>query len=304
MKSLCHIAFLLCGLLVVPPTYGQSPAAEKAETRMAELQTLLAMAPTDEARLAASDELADICRKLIRQKEAFDYPFALLHKVNTLTSPDGAFRIFNWNIPLTDGTYRYRLLVWPKGAKKSLEAGDNAELEREDRRTTIDADRWYGALYYEVHPVKVDGRTVYTVLGWDGHDAVSTKKVLDVLVLDGKNDLSFGYPIFETESGDFVHRRVFEYADDAVMNLKWVEAKDAIVFDKLEPRLGGAKGNYAYYGPGTGYAGYRLEDGRWRLVETMDMSRPQNRRNDARFNFPDRPDFSRQRDTINPLIGR
>ena len=141
-------------------------------------------------------------------------------------------------------------------------------------------------------------------MGWDGNDAVSTIKLLDALVFEGKKDLYFGYPIFETDDGSHVNRRVFEYASDAVMNLKWVADKNAIVFDRLEPRVRGAEGNYAFYGPGTGYSGYTESKGKWELHETMDMRRPRDRANDARFNFPERPDFSRKRDTINPLIGQ
>lgn len=274
------------------------------ETRMAELQTLIGSAQTDRERIAASNELAELCRDVAKEPEAFEYAFAQAFKVNSLTSPDGAFRIFNWNVPLQDGSFQYRLFVWPKGTKKLIEVHDHGQLTHDDELATYGTENWYGALYYEIHPVKTDGKTVYTLVGWDGNNAISTKKVLDVLVFDGKKDLYFGYPIFEMEPGKYVNRRVFEYAEDAIMNLRWVDTKSAIVFDRLEPRVSGAEGNYAYYGPGTGYSGYKQQKGKWMLEENMDMTRPRDKSNDARFNFPDRPDFSRKRDTINPLIGQ
>ena len=58
--------------------------------------------------------------------------------------------------------------------------------------------------------------------------------MLDVLVIDKKQKASLGAPIFEIEE-ELASRRVFEYASDAVMNLKWLEAKQMIIFDNLEP---------------------------------------------------------------------
>lgn len=269
---------------------------------MLEHQTQIGSGLTDRERLEASDRLEDLLRSAFKKPGAFDHPFASLTKVASLKSPDGNFRLFNWNVPLTDGTFAYRLLVLREGEKKAIEVKDTEELTHDDENREFDGENWYGAIYYEIHPMKYDGEKVYTLVGWDGHDGLSTKKVLDVLVFEKKNRVSFGLPIFEKDD-EYVMRRVFEYSDDVVMNLRWIEAKDAIVFDKLVPTVGGLKGNYAYYGPGTGYSAYVEEKGRWKLEEDFDMSRPRDNRNDARFNFPDRPDFSRDRDKVNPLTG-
>ncbi|HLV53506.1 MAG TPA: hypothetical protein VKY29_05770 [Cryomorphaceae bacterium] len=298
------IGLLAVFLMFAAKAPAQDAKIDRLEERMVELQERIGGGDTDADKRAASDELAEVVRSIAKHPDAYEHPFVRAFKVNSQLSPDKAFRIFNWNVLLADGTSEYRLFLWPEGSKKLLEAHDRRELTHGDERAVFESDDWYGALYYEIHPIRSEGRTLYTLVGWDGNDGISTKKVLDVLVFDGKQDFHFGHPVFAVGDDVYVNRRIFEYSADAVMNLRWVDTEKAIVFDRLEPRVRGAENNYAFYGPGTGYSGYTMHKGKWVLHENMEMARPRNRENDARFNFPDRPDFTRKRDTINPLIGR
>jgi len=270
------------------------------EREMAAWQRKIGNAATEENRLQASEEFERLLVEAFEVEGVFDYPFDSLPKVSKLKSGDGVFRIFNWNVPLEDEKNTYRLyLLFPKG--KYVRFEDTSELNRKDEKVNLKADEWYGALYYELHALKVKRDTYYTLIGWDGNDDLTTKKVLDVLVLN-KKKVSLGFPLFEKE-GDLLHRRVFEYANDVVMNLKWLEPKEMIVFDRLEPKVKGLEGNYAYYGPSTAFNGYSREKDRWKLNEFIDMTRPKSAESGAQFNFPDRPDFKRKRGEKNPLIG-
>jgi hypothetical protein len=56
-------------------------------------------------------------------------------------------------------------------------------------------ERWYGALYYEVIPVKKGGRTLYTLLGWKGYSKAETRKVIEMLSFKGGKP-RFGAPVF------------------------------------------------------------------------------------------------------------
>lgn len=293
---IASVTLLFC---IVFSAQGQDPA--ELEKEMALLQKQIGKAPTAKERLEASDQFEVLLLECFGSKETFEYPFSNLSKVAKLTPEDGAFRVFNWNIPLEEGKHAFRMyLLLPNG--KFIKFKDTQELRHENQSRSIESDDWYGALYYEIHPVKVKRETYYTLIGWDGNDELTTKKVIDVLVFEKKNKVTLGFPLFENE-GNLLHRRLFEYADDVVFNLKWLEPKEMIIFDRLEPKSQNLEGNYAFYGPSTAYDGYEWDGNVWKLNEFVDMTRPKSAESGAQFNFPDRPDFNRKREKNNPLIG-
>lgn len=294
-----RIAFFF--LMLTSPVLAQSQSLAELEKEMAVLQDSIGNAASAEMRLQYSDEFESSLLEAFEYEEAFTYEFSALPKVSKLKPEDESFRLFNWNIPLDDGKHAFRMYVlFPKG--KYVRFEDSSELNRENENLELQPDEWYGAIYYDLLPVKVKRETYYTLIGWDGNDALTTKKVLDVLVVEKRKKAYLGFPIFEKD-GDLLHRRVFEYAEDVVMNLKWLEPKEMIIFDRLEPTLQSLKGNYAFYGPSTAYDGYAWERDYWKLNEVIDMTRPRSAESGAQFNFPDRPDFKRKRKEGNPLIG-
>ncbi|HKK40029.1 MAG TPA: hypothetical protein VJ949_11470, partial [Cryomorphaceae bacterium] len=279
-----------------------SQTLQELESEMAALQEVVGSGSTTDERLDASAKFEDILIEAFDFKETFEYPFAALPKLVKHSPDDEEFRMFNWNIPLDEGQHAYRMYVlFPNGKYQRFD--DSQELKHEDESIKLKPEDWYGALYYELHSVKVKRDTYYTLIGWDGNDELTTKKVLEVLVLEKKNKVSLGFPIFEKDD-DLVYRRVFEYAKEGVMNLKWLEPKEMIIFDRLEPKTQNLEGNYAFYGPGTAHNGYEWEGGYWKLHEFIDMSRPKSSETGAQFNFPERPDLNRKREKTNPLIGK
>jgi hypothetical protein len=60
-------------------------------------------AKTLKEKLVLNTRFENTLRKALRYDEAFTYKFNALSKVmSTKTSPDNAFRIFNWNIEVPD----------------------------------------------------------------------------------------------------------------------------------------------------------------------------------------------------------
>ena len=89
-------------------------------------------------------------------KEAFQFSFNGVKSISILTSPDSAFRIFNWEISYLDGTNRYECLLLKK-------MGNSYELERlqpydsiVDREVLmnkqLNSQNWLSALYYKIIP--------------------------------------------------------------------------------------------------------------------------------------------------------
>ncbi|MFT6997941.1 MAG: hypothetical protein ACJAQ4_001698 [Cryomorphaceae bacterium] len=293
------IATTLVLLIAVFLAQGQS--LQELETEMAIFQDKVGNGLTSDERLEASANFEKLLVQAFGIEGTFEYTFFSIPNVAKHMPEDGAFRVFNWNIPLEDGQHSFRMYVlFPNGKYQRFD--DTKSLGHEDESTSIKPENWYGALYYELRLVKVKRNTYYTLIGWDGNDELTTIKVLDVLVLERKNKASLGFPIFEKD-GDLMHRRVFEYAKDVTVNLKWLEPKKMIIFDRLEPKTQNLAGNYAFYGPSTAFNGYEWEGDYWKLNEFVDMSRPKDSKSGAQFNFPDRPDLNRKRKETNPLIG-
>jgi len=294
---------LLCCVLFLQSLFSLGQDLPDLESQIAELQTILAEGKTEADRLDASDQIAVLIEENSTLNGVFEYPFHKLINIGILESGDGEFRLFNWNVPLDGEMFTYRaLLLFPDGEIVQLE--DSRELTRDLRTRVLEVSEWYGALYFEIHPVKTRKRKYYALVGWDGNNSLSNKKVLDALVIDKKKNVQLGLDVFQSE-GIYLRRRIFEYSDKVVMTLRYIEPKEAIVFDVLEPLQSGLKGQYQFYGPSTVYSGYVLEkDGTWRLEEVMDMSRPKDAEKGAQFNFPDKPQLDRQRKKVNPLTGQ
>lgn len=277
---------------------------DSLEAEMAKYQSMVAEGATDAARQEASENMRTVLIAAFAEDSVFEHPFYKLNRMACITSFDGAFRLFNWNQPHLDGTQSYyAFILFPeKGAYVELK--DNADLDDTILNKTLTPDEWYGALYYEIFPVKHKGETFYSIMGWDGNDNLSNKKILDVLNIDKKQHVTLGRPIYQL-GDDFVNRRVFEYAEQARINLRYLIPKEAIIYDRLQPEKSGLEGQYEYYIPSTTYDGYVLNNkGLWELHEYFDMTRPKSAETGAQFNFPDKVNFERKRSDTDPLRGK
>lgn len=294
-------SFLVTSVALLLSVASFAANLESLEQKIADKQEELTAGVNDDIRDKASREIRDLLLKAFSKEESFDYPFDKFIAISTIKSPDNAFRFFNWTQPRLDGTYSYYAFVLLPQKGEYVELSDNQKLSLDLENKELTADKWYGALYYEIFPVKVKKEEYYVLMGWDGNNSLSNKKVLDALVIDKKGGITFGKPVFQSTDG-MKKRRVFEYAKAAILNLRFMKSKEAIVFDRLEPEKSGLAGQYAFYIPSTAYNGYKLNrDGAWDLIEFLDMSRPESEEKGAEFNFPQKVKFDRHRNNTNPI---
>ena len=131
----------------------------------------------------------------------------------------------------------------------------------------IDAKNWYGALYYKILPIEYNGKTDYTLLGWDGGTSESNFKIIDVLTFSG-NNVKLGSPVF-IKKKEVLKRVVFEYSDKSSMSLKYEDKYDRIVFDHLSPESPSLAGVYSFYVPDFSYDAYIWDNESWVLNEDV-----------------------------------
>ena len=245
---------------------------------LAERETLLNQ-KLENLRNAKNDEEVDSLNTIfklemlsfLKLEGAFTYPITKLKTVALLDSPDKLVRILNWNLEYSDMSYSYCAYVmrWDENKEeiKITELVDKLDPYTAKPEGVIDAKNWYGALYYKIVPIEYNGKTEYTLLGWDGGTTDSNFKIIDVLTFVG-NSVKLGSPLFK-QKNSFAKRMVFEYSDKSSMSLKYDEQLNRIVFDHLSPEAPSLKGVYAFYVPDFSYDALIWEEDKWLLKEDV-----------------------------------
>ncbi len=219
---------------------------------------------------------------------SFNFPFDSLKSISIQTSSDKRFRIFSWHVMNADGSYRYYGSVQMNSTDGKLQMFPLVDYTagfKNPADSVTSNDKWYGAQYYKIISVLNNVKTPYYVLlGWKGNNVRSTKKVIDVIHFKD-NKAYFGMPVFDGDKDKPTQKRViFEYVRKASMVLNWDPKTSTIIFDHLAPPDDRLKGNFELYGPDFSYDGYRLANGRWRLVEDLKVA---NQPTDQDDNFND-----------------
>jgi hypothetical protein len=227
----------------------------------------------------------------LKMPNSFDFGFDSLKTISIQPSPDGNFRIFSWYVLNQDGSYRYYGTVQmntPDGKLQMFPLTDYTSFIKSPADTVTTNEKWYGAQYYKIIPVTRNARTPYYILlGWKGNTLKTTKKVIEVLYFkDGK--AYFGMPVFDADKEHPNKQRIiFEYSRQVSMMLRYLP-DGRIVFDHLSPPNPDLKGKPDSYGPDMTYDGFRLVNGRWRLIQDLELKNPPSEL-DEQFNDPRKP---------------
>jgi hypothetical protein len=271
-------------LLLVGGFDARGQAEEKG--RIANHLKALSSAPNNATQDSLSAWITLDLRTLLDKEGALSDSFADL-PMTRVDAPDGAFRLFTWNLPRADGSHLYNGMLLVRTAK------GQALYELRDMTSKIPApevpelgpDRWYGALYYEVVPVKSGSRTLYTLLGWKGYSRAENRKVIEVLSFKGGKP-RFGAPVFGTGKLKAM-RKVYAYAHEASMTLRYDASVEGIIMDHLSPSRPDMVGQPAFYGPDMTHDAYFWHKGEWWFGPQIDLRDPG--KNVKPFRAPNRP---------------
>lgn len=204
---------------------------------------------TNEIKYQANKEHITILKNLINKNGSFDKNFNALKTISILQK--NKLKIYNWVIPLTDGTFEYFAFLQYKKSKTDflvIELIDKSDQIKSPENKVLTSKSWYGALYHHIIYNKDLGENYYTLLGWDGNNNLTNKKIIDVINISDNGMVRIGAPIFKMEKKT-QKRIIFEYSEDAMMSLKYHNELEKIVFDFLVPTSSKLVGVYEYYGP-------------------------------------------------------
>ncbi len=238
-------------------------AFQQQEQRLSALSRQFIAGKTDAVRRASALKVYEDLGNVLAAPNSWNYPFDTLRQaaVSVLTAKDGLCRLFTWNLILKDGKHLYFGYVQYKIRKEwKLEALlDTVRTKIPDLEyAETDASRWPGALYYTLEPFRFKKKNYYLLLGYDGADARTNRKILDVLNLNQGDGVLFGLPVFRRKEGDFEPklRWVAEAAEQAVISFRYEPARNIIVLSELakafenspdDPSFMVPSGDYHYF---------------------------------------------------------
>ena len=248
------------------------PEMSVLEDSMKSYATFIQLGKTDEEKNEANDKFKLFLEKALNSSESFTYPFDSLKSIAKLTSPDKQIRIYNWVIPYVDGSFAYCGYIQKKVGRKKFIIYPLIDKSEENSRgidmKVLSNYQWYGSLYYKIIQPKKRINKTYVLLGWDGNDRTSNKKLIDVFYFDEKKEPKFGLPVFKLDK-KAVNRIIFEYNEGASMSLRYEEDKNTIIYDHLEPSHPQLVGQYQFYGPDFSYDSLKYKKGFWNLIKDV-----------------------------------
>ena len=219
-----------------------------------------------------NEEFKAILKVAISNKEAFNFPFdSLSNFMSTVKSPDEKFRIFNWNIQLEDQKQYYECWILLDDFT-IIKLKDYNHTIPEIEYASLDESTWLGALYYTIIPCQRKNKKIYTLLGWDGNDMFSNKKIIESMSINKKNKVNFGISIFNYPSGKTKNRVVFQYNKQSYMSLKHnhIRKEDYIVFDHLIPSSPHLKDFPDWYVTDLSFDAFKWEENQWNYKKDFD----------------------------------
>jgi len=301
-------------VLMMGGVRAQDKASMQAhQSRLTALIEKVATSPTDNERYLASEEAVSVLASALDEDESERWQWQLPDYASVLTSPDGKLRIFTWAVVRDNGEFEcFGAVQYYNDKEEAYEyqlLHDKSEdiLNREE--SVLDADNWLGAVYQQIIQSQMGERTLYTLLGWNGVDNLTERKIIEPVIIRGGVP-QFGAPAFRRERN--LRRVVLEYSNTAMVQLSYetqtvqqIERKRVkvrgsnrrrtvekvkehnekmIIFDEIEPQVPGMEGLYQYYVPSGLELAYVFVDGKWTLQEGA-----QGRLKDKKLNKPFEP---------------
>ncbi len=287
LKILIFSLLTLISPMLLPAQ--NSLSDERLSTLKKEGQIIIGSQDAGE-RAAANQKFKAELQNLLKDAKSYGLTFDSISNLSVLSPPDNSFRIFNWMLPEKWGEMEFLgiIQIAPKnGSDKChiIELHDKSQEIDEAEFKQLNNSNWFGALYYAMIPHETDEGINYTLLGWNGNNNTSNKKVIEIMQFDDKGNVVFGKNCFRDQP--MIMRRIFEYHEQTSMSLKYEEqsyfesdkdrmkgkskSEQMIVFTRLYPLSPQLKGQYEYYYPSANVVdGYVFRDGQWTLYEHID----------------------------------
>ncbi|NLA23396.1 MAG: hypothetical protein GX879_00350 [Bacteroidales bacterium] len=234
----------------------------------------IAICKNQEERFKLNNYVISYMDMLLHDDASFTMNFDSVKFMRVIDAKGGNLRVYTWNIFLDNGGFKYFGYLQHK-AKKQINVFMLNDLSSDTvgvNRSFISHKEWYGAMYYEIVEKTWNKHTHYVLIGWDGADNLTNRKVLEPLTFNRRGLPVFGDKIFIVGK-EKKPRVIFEYAEMATMILRYNQKQDIIVIDHLVPSNPRFTGHYQYYGPDLSFDAFEYNMGRWYFISNIDFNK-------------------------------
>jgi hypothetical protein len=256
-------------------TASQKKELEKREDSIKSFAYDIVFGRDAEDRFRSDSQFIKMLVRALKVKNSFYYRFDSLQTISRLYAPDTAFRIFTWQLKKDEYTYFQRGAIQMRtadGSLKLIPLHDESDYSKKPEDSIRTPNNWIGAIYYRIILKTVNGKKIYTLLGFDDYTLSSTKKWMEILTFDNAGNPVFGGPYisFREDSLQKPMRVRFniEYKKEASTTFNYNPEMDMIVYDDLisESDEPGRKDTYI---PDGDFQGFKWKDGQWVHVEKV-----------------------------------
>jgi hypothetical protein len=225
-------------------------------------------------RLKADSIFTKVFVRALKTNHSYNFPFDSLYAVSRLYAPDSSFRIFTWQLVINDNVIRQHGAIQMKTADGSLKLFpliDKSDITDNMADTIANQSGWMGAVYYKIIDTKYQGRTYYTLLGYDENNIRSNKKIIEILSFQNGQPM-FGARQFSIASGygynNKMARFIMEYKKQASPRLTYDKDLNMIIFEHLVSESNQPNKKWTLIGDGD-YEGFKWLDGRWVYINKV-----------------------------------
>ena len=266
-------AALLC-CLTVPDVSAQTELRRKEDSLKSLAATIVSGREASD-RFRADSAFTRMLVRALKTRNSFAYPFDSLKGISRLYAPDSSFRVFTWQVAKDERVFRRHGAIQMRTADGSLRLFpliDRSNLILDQRDTVTNHEWWIGSIYYRIVMKTHEGRSYYTLFGYDENNMRSTRKRLDVMHFDDAGRPVFGGPFFNIPTGAdpaaTQSRFWIEYKKDGNARMQFDEELDLIIYDHLISETNEPAKRHTYI-PDGDYEGFRWVGGRWVYIEKV-----------------------------------
>ena len=209
--------------------------------------------------------------RALKMTNSFNYPFDSLITISKLYPPDSSFRIFTWQMVISDNIVMQHGAIQmktPDGSLKLYPLIDKSDIILHINDTVVNNKSWVGAVYYRIVQTNIGSKNIYTLLGYDEDNIRSNRKFIEVLHFeDGQPIFGGNYFNFDKDTGKVapITRYVLEYKKSAGARLTYDENLGMIVFEHLYSPSDEPKKIFTLI-PDGDYEGFKWSNGQWTHV--------------------------------------
>ncbi len=230
---------------------------------------------TTEDRMYSDSIFTRTLVRALQIKNSYYYRFDSVLGISNLYAPDTSFRIITWSIAFDEYYSRQKGAIQmrtPDGSMKLFPLRDVSEFTEKPQDSVRSRMNWIGAVYYNIVKTQYNGKNYYTLFGFDRNSAMSSKKWIEVLSFNEKNEPVFGGPFFSYAKDSIPkpakYRFDIEFKKNARVLVNYVEEMQMILVDHLISEDDTPDNKWSFV-PDGDQEGFKWENGKWVHIDKV-----------------------------------